>query len=113
MLLAAIGLYGVVAYTVSRRVREIGVRVALGAGGRDLTMLIVGGVARPVLAGSVAGLVVAALAAQLLSRLLFGLSPLDPIAFVTIPFFLLAVALAAALLPVRRAMRLDPVAALR
>jgi predicted permease len=113
LVLAAIGLYGVVAYTVSRRIREIGVRMALGADGRDVMMLIVGQTARPVVLGGVAGLVGAAGAAQVLSKLLFGVSPLDPLAFVAVPAFLLVVALAAAYVPARRAMRVDPIAALR
>ncbi len=113
LLLASIGLYGVVAYSVNRRVHEIGVRVALGAGRRDVIGLIVRGVARPVVVGMAVGLLGAAAAAKLLSGLLFGLSPLDPVAFIAVPAFLLAVALLAAVLPARRAARVDPMLPLR
>jgi predicted permease len=113
LVLAMLGLYGVVAYGVSRRVREIGIRVALGAGGRDVMRSVLARAIAPVVIGCVAGVAVAAGAARLLSALLYGVSPLDPLAFVGVPCLLLAAALAASYLPARRALRVDPVTALR
>lgn len=98
---------------MSRRVREIGIRIALGADARDVMRLIVGPVVRPVVLGAAVGLAAAAGAVQLFSRLLFGLSPLDLVAFVAVPAFLLVVALAAAYVPARRALNVDPMVALR
>jgi ABC-type antimicrobial peptide transport system permease subunit len=111
--LAAIGVYSVVAYVVSRRDREIGVRMALGATLHDVERLIMRQTARPIVAGLAVGVAGAAGAAQLLRSVLFGVSAYDPLAFIAAPLLILAVAATAAFLPTRRASRVDPVAVLR
>lgn len=113
ILLAAIGIYGTVSYSVSRRVREIGVRMALGAGQRDVMRLILRQAMRPVLIGTAVGVVLCGLLARLLRVLLFGVSPLDPLAYVSVALFLVCVALAASYLPARLALRIDPMSAIR
>jgi ABC-type antimicrobial peptide transport system permease subunit len=111
--LAAIGVYGVVAYVVSRRRREVGVRMALGAGARDVQRLILGQTLRPVAIGLSIGVAVAAATVRLLQSVLFGVSPYDPVAFISAPFLMLAIAVAAAFMPTRRAMRVNPMSVLR
>jgi ABC-type antimicrobial peptide transport system permease subunit len=111
--LAAVGIYGVVAYVVSRRRREVGVRVALGADARDVQHLILRQTLRPVAIGLGLGMAAAAAAARLLQSVLFGVSPSDPLAFVGAPVVMLAIAMAAAFVPTRQAMRVDPVSVLR
>jgi predicted permease len=111
--LAAIGLYGVLAYGVARRQPEFGVRLALGASPRGLVHLVLGESCMLVGAGLLVGLVAAGAAASSISRMLFGLGPLDPIAFTAASAALLAVALLAAWLPARHASRIDPIVALR
>ena len=113
LLLAAIGVYGLVSYAVSRRIREIGIRMALGADGRDVMRLIFGQALRPVVIGALIGVVGCAGVSRIFSSLLFGVSPLDPIAFVLVPVFLIGVAGMACYVPARRAMRVDPMVALR
>jgi putative ABC transport system permease protein len=113
LLLAAIGIYGVLAYSVSQRTREIGVRVALGAEPSRIVWLIVAAGARIVLAGTVAGVAGALLLSGLLESLLFGIAPRDPLTFALVPATLALVGLAAAALPARRAVNLDPTDALR
>jgi predicted permease len=113
LVLAITGVYGVASYASSRRTREIGIRVALGAGSRDVMRLLLRQVMRPVLAGAVVGIVVCAAVSSVLSAMLFGLRSYDPVAFLVVPVLLLGVALQASYLPARRAMRIDPVAALR
>ena len=113
MLLAAIGIYGVLSYTVSQRTHEIGIRMALGALPRDIVSLVVGKGMRLVLASLVIGLVASLLATRVMSSLLFGVSATDPVTFFAVALLLAAVALAACLLPARRAMRVDPMVALR
>lgn len=112
-LLAAVGVYGVVAYSVSRRLPELGIRVALGADATDIAGFVVGHGLRPVLVGSAAGLVSGAGAARLLSGLIYGVSALDPVTFAAVPLLLVAAAVVAAWLPARRASRVDPMAVLR
>jgi predicted permease len=113
LLLAAIGLYGVMAYAVASRSREIGVRMALGADAPDVVRLMLKYGLRLVAIGGVLGLVAAAGLAQVLSGFLFGVSPLDPVAYATAIGTLGLVALAATYIPARRASRIDPLKALR
>ncbi len=113
LLLAATGVYGVVAYAVSRRTREIGIRMALGASRRDVGRLIVGQGARLAALGLALGLAAAYALTPVLASLLFGVAATDPATFAGATAGLLAVALGAAWLPARRAARLDPAVALR
>ncbi len=113
VLLAAVGLYGVISYTVAQRTREIGIRMALGAGGGDVLAMVVkqalalGGL------GMAIGLGGAALLTRAMKGLLFGISAVDPLTFAAVPAALALVVLAACYLPARRATRIDPVTALR
>ena len=111
--LAAVGIYGVVAYAVTERTHEIGVRVALGAQRRDVMAMVVGQGMTMTLVGTAIGVAASAALARLMSSLLFGVSAVDPATFVAIPLLLVAVALAACYVPARRAMRVDPLQALR
>jgi putative ABC transport system permease protein len=113
LLLAAVGIYGVLSYSVSRRIQEIGVRMALGAQkGHVLRLVLFHGMTR-VLAGIVFGWLGALGITQLMSKLLYGVKPGDPVTFLTGAGILAAVALLACYLPARRAMRVDPMVALR
>jgi putative ABC transport system permease protein len=111
--LAAVGLYGSIAYAVAMRTHEIGVRVALGAERRDVLALVMGAGVRVALAGLGVGLGAAWAASHLLSSMLFGVRALDPVTFAVVPLALLAVALAACYVPARRATQIDPIEALR
>jgi len=111
--LASIGVYGVVAYVVSRRRREVVIRLVLGAKIRDVESMILRQTLRPVAIGVAIGIAGAAAAARILDSILFGVSPFDPIAFVGAPLFLLAVAAMASLLPTRQALTGDAMSALR
>jgi len=113
LLLAAIGIYGVMSYTVSRRTQEIGVRMALGAQMASVRHMILGQTLRLTLMGVGIGLVGAFLAARFLTTLLFGVGRYDPLTFLGVAALLIAVALAASYIPARRAMRVDPIVALR
>ncbi len=113
LLLSGIGIYGVLSYGVTQRTREIGVRVALGAGQRSVVGLVVGRAMRLVAVGLGIGLVAALAAGQLLRTQLFGISPRDPLTFASIALVLGAVALLASWVPARRAARVDPMVALR
>ncbi len=113
LLLAAVGIYSVVAYSVTQRTHEIGLRIALGASSSDILKLIIGSGLRLVLIGSAIGLAGALVLTQLLSGLLFGVSARDPFTFAGIISILAAAALLACYLPARRAMKLDPLSALR
>jgi len=113
LLLAAVGTYGVMSFTVSQRTQEIGVRVALGAQHADVGRLVLGHAMRLTLVGIVAGFLGALALARFLSTLLYGVRAYDPITFLAVAALLAAVALAASYIPVRRAMRVDPVVALR
>jgi predicted permease len=113
LLLASIGVYGVVSYLVSRRLREVVIRMMLGASARDVQRMILRQSLRPVAIGVAIGIAGGAAAAQILKSVLFGISPFDPIAFIGAPLFLLAVAAAATLLPTQDAVRLDPMTTLR
>jgi len=113
LFLAVLGVYGVLSYAVTRRTREIGVRMALGATREAVLGMIVGLGARLTAAGLGLGLLAAVALTRFLGFLLYGISPLDPAVFVAVPSLLLAVALAAAALPARRASRVEPAIALR
>jgi putative ABC transport system permease protein len=113
LFLAAIGLYGVMSYSVSQSTRELGLRMALGAGVRDLLRLVVVRGLRLTAAGIVIGAVAAIILTRLMANLLYKVSPRDPIAFGAALIILIAVALVACFLPARRATRIDPVRALR
>jgi putative ABC transport system permease protein len=112
-LIATCGIYGVMAYAVTQRRREIGVRMALGATRRDVLRLVLSRALRIVVAGVIAGLAGAAGVTRVLQTFLFGVTPTDPIVFALVTLLLLAVGLVAAWLPARRATRIDPLAALR
>jgi putative ABC transport system permease protein len=111
--LAAVGLYGVMAYSVTQRSHELGIRIAVGASPRDILRLVVGQGIRMTLLGAAIGLVVSLAVTRALSSLLFGVSVTDPLTFVAVPVVLAFVAILACYLPARRAMRVDPIIALR
>jgi len=113
LLLASIGVYGMASYSVSRSVREIGIRMALGANPAEVMRLVLRRAMWPVLLGGLIGVAGCAAVSWVLSSLLFGLGAHDPIAFISVPMFLLMVALVASYIPARRAMRVEPVVALR
>jgi len=113
LILAVVGLYGVVAYTVSQRTREIGVRMALGADRKSVMRLVLGGGMRLVAIGVAIGMLLAVGATRVMSAFLFGVSPLDPLVFAVIPLGLSAAALVASYLPARRAAATEPLDALR
>jgi predicted permease len=111
--LASLGLYGILAYTVAQRTREIGIRIALGAGERSVRRMVIGDGAALAGTGLVVGFLIALAVTRLLRGLLHGLSPTDPVTFGGIALILTAVALAASYIPARRATRTDPIEALR
>jgi putative ABC transport system permease protein len=113
MMLAAIGTYGVISYTVSQRTREIGIRLALGAAPGQVVGSVVAQASALSLAGLVAGLLVAAAAGRFIQGLLFGVKPIDTVTYAAVASGLAVVSLVASWLPARRASRIDPVAALK
>ena len=113
LLLAAVGIYGIVAFSVARRTQEIGIRMALGAARADVLRLVVGEGARLAAIGLAAGVVASLVVTRLVASLLFGVSATDPATFAGVAALLAAAALVASYLPARRAMRLDPSIALR
>jgi ABC-type antimicrobial peptide transport system permease subunit len=112
-LIAAIGLYGVMAFTVAQRTREIGVRIALGAVSGDILRGVMAEALMLVGVGLAAGCIGAALLARLIANLLYGISATDPMTYAASGIVLVAVGAGAAYLPARRAARIDPMSALR
>jgi putative ABC transport system permease protein len=113
LVLTAVGIYGVISYGVAQRTHEIGIRLALGAGRREVLRLIVGETMRPALLGAALGLCAAFALTRLLTRLLYNVKPTDPPVFVAVLLLLIAVAWIASYIPARRATRVDPMIALR
>jgi putative ABC transport system permease protein len=113
VVLAAVGIYGVMAYSVSQRTREMGVRLALGAQPVDVTRLVVGEGLRLAVLGVAIGIAVSLMLTRIMSTLVFAISPMDPLTFAAVTALLLAIALAACLVPAHRATRADPLAVLR
>jgi predicted permease len=113
LIIGAVGLYGVIAYSVSQRTREIGIRVALGAERRHVIRLVLSEGMAVILAGLAIGLAASLLLTRFLASLLFGVSPTDALTFASVAVLLGAVALLACYVPARRAMRVDPMLALR
>jgi putative ABC transport system permease protein len=113
LLLAAVGLYGLMAYSVTQRRTEIGIRMALGATREDVLKLILRQGSRLTLTGIGIGLVGSLAATRVLSSMLFAVTPKDPATFITVAFLLVAVALGACYIPARRAAKVDPMVALR
>jgi putative ABC transport system permease protein len=113
VMLAAIGLYGLISYTVSQRTHELGVRVALGAARSEIIRLVLGQGLRLAAVGAAAGLAGAFATTRLVASLVKNVEPNDPVTFALVTIVLLAAALIAAYLPARRAARVDPMVALR
>jgi putative ABC transport system permease protein len=113
LLLSSIGIYGVISYLVGQQTREIGIRIALGAQRRDILYVILGRGAKTALLGVAIGVAAALALTRLMARMLYGVTATDPLTFTGVAVLLFAVALAACYIPARRAMRVDPMVALR
>jgi ABC-type antimicrobial peptide transport system permease subunit len=113
LLLAGAGIYGVVAYSVAQRTRELGIRMALGATTQGILRSVVGQGAMLAMVGVAVGIVAALFATRVLQNFVWGVSTLDPTTFLTVPALLIVAACAASFVPARRAVRLNPLTALR
>jgi putative ABC transport system permease protein len=113
LLLAAVGIYGVLSYTVRRRVREIGIRMALGASHTDILKMVVTDGMKPILVGIAIGIAGALALSRVIASLIFGIRPSDPLTFTGVACLLIAVGILANLLPAYRATRVEPVRTLR
>jgi putative ABC transport system permease protein len=113
LLLAGVGIYGMVAYSVSQRLREMGIRIAMGAERGDVLRLVLGQGAKVAVLGIAVGIAMSSALTRLMASLLFGVSATDPLTFLGVAMLLTLAALAASCIPARRAMRVDPMVALR
>jgi putative ABC transport system permease protein len=113
LLLAAVGIYSMVSYSVSQRTREMGIRLAIGAERKDVLLLVLGQGAKVALLGIAVGIAAALSLTRLMSNLLFGVGATDPLTFAGVAMLLTLVALFTSYIPARRAMRVDPMVALR
>ena len=113
LLLAGMGIYGVISYIVSERTHAIGIRVALGAQSRNILRMVVRQGLGLAIAGAAVGLVGALIVSHLMAGLLYGVRPTDPVTFASVALLLIVVALLACYIPARRAIRVDPLVALR
>ena len=113
LLLAGIGIYGVISYMVSARAHEIGIRLALGAGRSDILRMVLRQGLRLAVAGAAVGLIAALIVTRLMAGLLYGVRPADPVTFAAVALLLIGVGALACYLPARRAIQVDPMAALR
>jgi ABC-type antimicrobial peptide transport system permease subunit len=113
LLLASVGIYGVLSYMVGQRTKEIGVRMALGAQRVDVLCMVLRDGARMTLVGVVVGVVGAMGLTRLMASMLFGVKPMDPLTFIAVTSLLCAIAMLACYVPARRAMKVDPMEALR
>jgi len=113
LILSAIGMYGVISYSVMQRTPEIGIRIALGARRAQILAMILGQGSRLACAGIAIGLIAALTTTRLMTRFLYGVQPTDPTTFAAVSLLLMAVALLACYVPARKAMKVDPLIALR